>query len=278
MSNIQSRIAQRVQQAVERDGDQNEVVAGGGDYTPPPAGKAKARLIGYVETGPQLNSKFPTKKATNGFHLVFALYGKNASGESYERDDGKPMHIMSRTYSVGRSEKSNAVKLFRQMCPKKDAQHFLGLLGRAFWVDIEHETQPSNTPGKADVVFANIKEAELKPAVREVLDEDDNVIGYKEIAVPEPADDEYRILEWHVPSKEDFDMLSERQQKKLKSSTEWAGSAWEALCGAGNPAAAGAPSDEGEDHPDDDGEGNQPDKSAAHVDSVKVDADQLPNL
>lgn len=277
MSDIQSRIAQRVQQAVERDGDQNEVVAGGGDFTPPPAGKAKARLIGYIETGPQLNPKFPAKKATNGFQLVFALYGKNKDGESWTRDDGKPMHILSRTYSVGRSEKSNAVKLFRQMCPKKDAQHFLGLLGRAFWVEVEHDTQPSKTAGKPDVTFANIKEAELKPAVREVLDEEDNVVGYQEIAVPVPADDEYRILEWHVPSKEDFDLLTERQQKKLKSSPEWAGSAWEALCGAGNPAAAGAPSDD-DDHPEDDGEGNQAPKEHKPVDSVNVDADQLPSL
>ncbi|QYW05840.1 hypothetical protein [Vibrio phage vB_VpaP_G1] len=258
---IQDRIKARAAEAVERQGDQNEVQAGGGgDYTPPHAGKAKARLVGYIETGPQKNAKFPDKKPTNNFQLVFQLHGKNADGQEWVRDDGKPMTITTRKFSVSRNEKAHAVKIFRQMCPKKDASHFIELLGRAFWVVIEHNSVPSKEQGKPDVVFANIKESDLKPAIREILDDDDNVIGYKEIAVPEPKDSDYVILEWDVPSVEDFEKLTDSQKKVLRKAEGFKGGAWEALVGGGNPDTTNAP------------DADEPEEKQEEAEEVKTEA------
>lgn len=270
---IQDRIKARAAEAVERHGDQNEVQAGGGgDYTPPHAGKAKARLVGYIETGPQKNPKYPEKKPANNFQLVFQLYGKNAEGAEWVRDDGNPMTITTRKLSVSRNEKAHAVKIFRQMCPKKDAQHFMELLGRAFWVVIEHNSVPSKEQGKPDVVFANIKESDLKPAIREILDDDDNVIGHKEIAVPEPKDSDFVILEWDVPSAEDFGKLTESQKKVIRKAEGFKGGAWEALVGGGNPDTTNAPDDADDAPAEEDAPEEKP------VEAPKVSESDLPDL
>ncbi|CCI88404.2 hypothetical protein BN110_033 [Yersinia phage phiR8-01] len=276
MSSIQERLAARAAAAVERHGDQNEIEERkGGDYTPPHAGKAKARLVGYIETGPQKDAKYPEKKPGNKFQLVFQLYGKNADGQEWVRNDGNPMTITTRKFSVSRNEKAHAVKIFRQMAPKRDAAHFMELLGRAFWVEIEHNVQPAKEQGKPDVVFANIIEAGLKPAVKEVLDDDDNVVGYRELAVPEPKDSDFVLLEWDVPSKEDFEKLTEGQKKTLRAATGFKGGAWEALVGGGNPAATDAP-----DEPDEQEEKEEaaPANENKVQTSAQVDESDLPAL
>lgn len=268
-------IQARAAEAIERNGAQDDATTGGGgDFKVQAAGKAKARLIGYVETGPQVQKNFPDKAAANNFVLEFQLYGKNSEGVEWvtDGDNPKPQTITTRPLTVSRNEKGNAVKLFKQMCPKKDAHHFMELLGRAFWVVIEHNTVPSKEAGKPDVVFANIKEAELKPAVKEKLDEDDNVIGYVEIAVPQPGDDDYRIYEWDKPSKEDFESLSKRQQDTLRKAKDFKNSALAALVGLGNPAATGAPVDDEPQEP------VQDTPEVAQVTSVEVNTDDMPTL
>lgn len=274
MTTIQDRIKARALAATERHGDQNEIEERkGGDFTPPHAGKAKARLVGYIETGPQKDPKYPDKKPGNKFQLVFQLHGKNADGQEWLRNDGNPMTITTRKFSVSRNEKAHAVRIFRQMAPKKDASHFMELLGRAFWVVIEHNVQPAKEQGKPDVTFANIVEAELKPAVKEVLDDDDNVIGYRELAVPEPKESDFVMLEWDVPSKEDFEKLTDRQKKDLRKADGFKGGAWEALVGGGNPAATDAPDDDeqAQDEPEQEEE-SKPQQSA------KVNESDLPDL
>lgn len=245
MTKIQERLAARAEAAVERHGDQGEAVTGGGgEFSPPPAGKARARLVGYIETGPQKDAKYPDKKPANKFQLVFALFGKNSQNESWARDDGKPMVISSRTLTVSRNEKATALKLFKRMCPKGDAQHFLGLLGRAYTLQIEHTTVPSSKAGEKDKVYANIKEDSLAEAVKAILDDDDNVVGYEPLKVPDAPDDFYKVLEWDVPSKEDFEAVSEYHQKRLRSAVGFKESAWFTLVGGGNPAASNAPEEE----------------------------------
>ncbi|ASZ71947.1 hypothetical protein HOS18_gp01 [Aeromonas phage CF7] len=245
MASVQERLAARAAAAVERHGDQGEAVAGGGgDFTPPPAGRARARLVGYIETGPQKDRKFPDKKPANKFRLVFALFGKNSAQESWAREDGKPMLITSRPYLVSRSEKANALKLFKRMCPKGDAQHFIGLLDRTFTLEIVHEAQPAKEAGKPDVVFANIKEETIQEAVKPILDEDDNVVGYEPVKVPAAPEDYFKVFEWDVLEKADFEALSEAQKKTVRSAVGFKESAWFALVGGGNPAATDKPEDE----------------------------------
>ncbi|MEG2886406.1 MAG: hypothetical protein RR853_04655 [Aurantimicrobium sp.] len=259
MASVQERLAARAAAAVERHGDQGEAVAGGGgDFTPPPAGRARARLVGYIETGPQKDLKFPDKKPANKFRLVFALFGKNAQQESWTREDGKPMLITSRPYLVSRSEKANALKLFKRMCPKGDAQHFIGLLDRAYTLEITHESQPAKEAGKPDKVFANIKEDTIAEAVKPIMDEDDNVVGYEPVKVPAAPEDYFKVFEWEVLEKADFEALSEAQKKTIRSAVGFKESAWFALVGGGNPAATDKPEDEPGLPPMDDEDDTQP--------------------
>lgn len=139
---------------------------------------------------------------------------------------------------------------------------------------IEHNTQPAKEAGKPDVVFANIKESELKPAVRDVFDDDDNLIGQREVAVPEATDDQFRIFEWDVPSKEDFETLTKKQQTIIRKSVGFAESALFALVG-GNPATTDAP----EDDPADDEPDEPQDKPQEKVEGTDVpDGGDLPAL
>lgn len=243
---IQDRIQNRAAAAVERTGDQNEVETGGGPRKLVPEGKHKARLIGYIETGPQeRNFNGEVKPPVNKFVLRFALFSKEA-----RFDNGKPMTIDTKQMSVSRNEKATAVKLFRIMNPKRDCQHFMQLLGRVFWITVTHN------PGKAkdgkDVTYDNIaKEGGIVPGVKDLLDDEDNVIGVQDIACEQAPDSMYQVLEWDVPSADDFNAASKLDQMRLRGSTAWAGSGWQALVGdgekadsAGDNGATEAPSDE----------------------------------
>lgn len=273
---INTRLAARAAAAEARDGNQGEAVQGGGEkkeYKLAPEGKVKARLVGYIERGPQPRKPYKgvPKDPANQFVLRFALFG---TGDTYKNEDGSPILVDSRPFTSGRSELSLALKVFVKMCPKKDAANFIGLLNRVFWLDIVHRKGEAKD-GKEAPIFVNI-DGDILPATKVVLDEEDNPTGEViEVACP-PADEKlFQIYEWDVPSKEDFESLRKSDQTKLRKSTAFAGSALEALVG-GNPAAAGAP-DEPEDEPADD----TPDEPQAGADvpaSVDVSADDMPTL
>lgn len=272
---INSRLAARAAAAEERDGNQGEAVQGGGEkkeYKLAPEGKVKARLVGYIERGPQPRKPYKgvPKDPANQFVLRFALFGQ---GDDYKNEDGSPIMVDSRPFTSGRSELSLALKVFVKMCPKKDAANFIGLLNRVFWLNIVHR-QGEAKDGKEAPVFVNI-DGDILPAVKDVLDDDDNVIGQREVACPEVEEKLFQIYEWDVPSKEDFESLRKSDQTKLRKSTAFAGSALEALVG-GNPAAADAPAD---NTPEDEPEDEPAAQPGADVpSSVEVSADDMPAL
>lgn len=279
-----SRVEQaraRAEAAVERHGDQNDTTKGSVDFKTAPEGKHKAVLVGYVEQGPQAGTyKGQPKKPVNKFVLRFALYGKDCAN-----DDGSPIVVQTRPISVGRGENGNAVKVFKALCPKADAKHFLELLGKAYWVIIKHtEGDKAGSDGKKPV-FANIVEAELKPAVKEILDDDDNIVGYEDIKCPTPADNLYMIYEWDVPSKEDFETLTKSLQKKLRASTAFAGSALQQLVGDGDPEDKADDNDGAATNaPEGDEEESTPEPAAQEKaeettpENTEVDSSQLPDL
>lgn len=272
---IASRIAARAAAAVERNGNQAEAVAGGGEkkeYKLAPEGKVKARLVGYIERGPQARKPYKgqAKSPVNQFVLRFALFGQ---GDTYQNSDGSAITVDSRPFNVGRSELSMSLKTFVKMCPKKDAQHFMELLNRVFWLNIVHRKGEAKE-GKEAPIFVNI-DGDIVPAVKDVLDDDDNVIGQREVACPEADEKLFQIFEWAVPSKEDFDNLRPSDQKKLRGSVEFAGSALAALVGEGNPATTDEP--EGDDEPEQD----EPEVKTEGADvpaSVDVNEDDMPAL
>lgn len=272
---INSRLAARAAAAVERDGNQAEAITGGGEkktYKLAPEGRVKARLIGYIERGPQPRKPYRgvPKDPANQFILRFALFG---SGDTYTEEDGRPITVDSRPFTTGRSELSLALKTFVKMCPKKDASHFIELLNRVFWLNIVHRTGEAKEGEKAPI-FVNI-DGDILPAVMDVLDDDDNVIGQREVACPEVDEKMFQIFEWAVPSKEDFESLRKSDQKKIRACTEFKGSALAALVGEGNPASTDAPED---DEPVDEPAADEPHQGSDVPTNVTVDENDMPAL
>lgn len=276
MTTVNDRLAARAAAAAERNGNQAEAIAGGGEkkvYKLAPEGKVKARLVGYIERGPQARKPFKgvAKEPANQFVLRFALFG---SGDSYQNEDGSPIMVDSRPFTCGRSELSLALKAFVKMCPKKDAENFIGLLNRVFWLNLVHRKGESKEGSEAPI-FVNI-DGDILPAVKDVLDEEDNVTGQSEVACPAVDDKLFQIYEWDVPSKEDFESLRKSDQTKLRKSTAFVGSALEALVGAGNPAATNEP--EGGDEQDDEPVSHGEPAGADATTSVDVSAEDMPTL
>lgn len=239
------RLQKRAEAAVERDGAaQHEAKAGfeGSMFKTPPAGKCRMRLAGYIEIGKQKKVFKGEEKLQDQFILRFTCYGQ---GEDYVNDDGTPVTIDSFPIGKSHSGKSQAVQMFNDMCPLKDADHYIGLMAtRVFWGEIIHKEVPSKEEGKKPMIFANIKRGSIKPGVVDVMDDNYNVIGQKPVAAPELDESMIQLFEWDMPSKEDFDELRSSDQKRIREAANFKGSAIEALVGAGNPAASDAPEDE----------------------------------
>ena len=116
--------------------------SGGFEYTPPPAGKTMARLIGYVEIGkqPQRAFKGVEKQPALEAILTFELNSKKHINE-YEKDGVK--HTRTNTVTVRvpvhKSEKSNFFKLFTAMKAGRDnIKNMAQMLGEGFLVTVTH--------------------------------------------------------------------------------------------------------------------------------------------
>ncbi|AZF88084.1 hypothetical protein HOU66_gp22 [Pectobacterium phage Arno160] len=273
MSTVQDRLAARAAAAVERSGSQQDVEKGGEGITfkLAPKGKQKARLVGYIETGVQPNTFDTSKEDRKEFRLRFALFGNDC-----QEEDGRPITIDTFDMPISRFERAAAVKLFLKMCPKRDADHFIGLLDRVFWLEIDHKEGKADSAGKKKT-FANIKKDGISVALKDLLDDNDNVIGQAPVACPPAPDNIFQIFEWDMPSKEDFDALKPWDKSKLRASKTFAGSVLQQLVGDGEKkantndgAATGAPPDEQE--------GEEKKVTAQVPDEVKVSEDDLPPL
>lgn len=278
MSSIQERLAARAAAAVERDGSQNDVETGGGNKTfaLAPAGKQKARLVGYIETGTHANNMDATKPDRAEFRLRFALFGKDC-----QEEDGTPITIDTFDMPISKFERAGAVKLFQKMCPKKDADHFIGLLNRVFWLEVIHKEGKPDAQGKKKV-YANIKKDSISVAVKDILDDDDNIIGQQPVACAEAPESMFQIFEWAVPSKEDFDKLKPWDKSKIRSAKNFPGSALQQLVGDGEQKANSNNGAATQEPQDDDEGGAQPDEPQTQgtptPDNVDVNEDDLPAL
>lgn len=271
MSNINDRLAARAAAAVDRTGSQNDVEKGGeGNKTfkLAPAGKQKARLVGYIEIGEQENRFDPAKGPALKFRLRFALFGKDC-----QEEDGSPITIDSKDNPVSKFERANAVKMFAAMCPKRDADHFIGLLNRVFWLEVVHN--PSKSDPKK--VYANIKPDSIRPGVKDLLDDDDNIIGVTEIACPEAPESFFQIYEWAVPSKEDFDKLKPWDKKELRASVGFQGSALQQLVGDGEKPKEGEEGNDGAATNAPEG-GDEPQQQVEQPTGIDTNESDLPAL
>lgn len=234
-----------VEQFVEEEGvDFNEAVSGGGGKLMP-EGKALARLIQYVEIGPQPIKQDASKPPVNKFFLKFAVWGKGKDKTStyHEVVDGKMVPGIVRTQFIAvkkdLNSKSGAYKLFKRMNPEKTAKHFAQLLNNTFILPIVHN---ESGEGENKKVYANIDLENISLAVNPVTDEP--------FDVPEVEDESlFKLFLWNRPTKEDWESLyiegknAEGKSKNwiqdaLLSSPEYPGSPLDLLLNGGGAGSA----------------------------------------
>lgn len=154
MSNILAMAAAAA--AIAPNMNEAQTGGGGGDYTPPAEGIARARFVGYIETGIHEKSvgagKPPVQKPQ--VKLIFELSGPNHQPKVL--DDGTKLpHRVTVDENYSLNEKANFYKLFRRMNWKGTATHMSQLLGEAFLVTIKHK---ASGEGDKKRTYANIRD------------------------------------------------------------------------------------------------------------------------
>lgn len=172
---------------------------GGGDYQPPAAGIARARLVAYIELGKHRDEYQGQVKVKDKVQLVFELSGPKH--EPREAEDGtKYPHRITITESLSLNEKANFFKLFNKMRNgRAEVQHMSQMLGEPFLVKVVHKTSKN---GKT---YAQLRELTGEYTIKApvIEDEDGNV---RKVKVADPLS-ELRLFIWDLASKEMWDSL-----------------------------------------------------------------------
>lgn len=164
------------------------VKGGGGDYTPPAAGPARARLVGYIEIGKHDRKFKGVPKTNDRCLLVFELSGPNhqpAVGE----DGAKYPQRITVDEKMSLNEKANFFKLFQRMNYRGGAVHMAQLLGESFKVNVVHRKfmKQGDAEGKPTGIAAELRNDEgytIHKPYYEVRDQDGNETGeWKELNV-----------------------------------------------------------------------------------------------
>lgn len=205
--------------------DMTQVVKGGGDFKPWPAGPVLARLVHVIELGNRAVSfKGEAKPPAPHIQLGFALFSPNHSNE-----DGTPGIIRTMDMTLSQNEKSKTHLLFKRMNYRGTAKHFAELLGNEYILTITH------TPNKdaTKQPYANIDLASIGAPV--------DPMSQQFYQVPAAPDNYYKLFMWNRPTKEQWDSLfitAEKdddgksknwQQDKLLEALDFSGSALEAM-------------------------------------------------
>ena len=150
---------------------------GGGDYTPPAAGPALCRFVGYVEIGKQKTNFKGVPGVKEQVQLVFELVGKrHATG-----DDEQP-HRVTITESFSLNEKANFFKLFQRMNYRQDVQHIAQLLGEGFKCEVVYDKWVGKDgKERTDVVLRNAAGYTIAPPRKE---DEDSETGWVDVTVP----------------------------------------------------------------------------------------------
>lgn len=181
--------------------DLNEVVKGGGGRLLP-EGYAFGRLVEYIEYGNQpqeFNGK--AKDPALEYTLGFALWGQvpdpadPSKVVTYHNDDGTPYIMRTYATAISQNEKSRTHKLFKALNWKLTAKNLAQLIGETYLIKIKHVPK-----SKADQTLVSRIDLDgflppLDPVTRAPY------------AIPEAADDLYRMFIWNRPTKEAWDAL-----------------------------------------------------------------------
>jgi len=179
--------------ALETQADMSKPeTASGGGYTPPAAGIARARMVGYYEVGQHEEDEFNAqgqktgkKRLKHKVHLVIELSGPKHEPREFEKDGVKtvtPHRItIKETYEPGKAPhiKSNFYKLFTKLnvATGGNAKHMAQLLDKPFLIKIFHKEVGS---GETKRVYANAKGPDgyvILPTVGKNADDSDYSIA-----------------------------------------------------------------------------------------------------
>lgn len=207
-----------------------------------PEGPCFLRLIGYVELGKQLRKlQGKPDQTQDQFWLKFAVFGTAPNGETFHTvgEDGvmHPGIITSQSLNLSRNDASTAFKLFRQMTPKQDKQHFAQHLNGCFIGEIKHTKS-------GDKQYVNLALDSIRPAVQV-----DPMTG-KQTPYPVPEVQNTKLFQlflWNSPTQEGWDSLyiegtkpdgtsKNWVQEKIMGALNFAGSPLEQLIGAAGKA------------------------------------------
>lgn len=187
--------------------DQSKVVAGGGEYTPPAAGKCAARLVGYFELGKEQYDFKGTPKTKDKVRLVFELLGKNHAPKEITVDGVTILIPVRITININKSFGENGKwrKLFAKLNYDGSITHAAERIGHPFLVEVVHG---KSADGKR--TFANLDNAAgefLIGAARiPVVDEDTGEMSEKALNVP-PALTEQKMFLWDFCDKAMWDSI-----------------------------------------------------------------------
>lgn len=175
--------------AVAEGADQTKATVGGGDYTPPAAGPALVRFVGYVEVGKQKGSYQGKETVKDKVWLIFELVGKR-----HAVADGQQPHrvTIKETYSL--NEKANFFKLLQRMNYRQDAEHMVQLLGSGFKAEVVHDKWTDRLgKERIDVQLRTSSGYTIAPPRKE---DEDSETGWVDVAVP-PAQSSLRCFLWN---------------------------------------------------------------------------------
>lgn len=184
------------QEAAESAVDMNVAVSGGGGRLLP-EGYAFGQVVEYIEFGMQPQefggkAKAPAIEYTMGF----ALWGQTANGETYhDAATGAPYIIRTYNQAIGQNEKSGAFKLFKALNWKGNKKNFAQFIGEKFLVKIVHKAK-----SKTDAtIVSRIDPAGFLPPL--------DPVTRQPYAIPDAADDLFRMFIWNKPTKQAWDAL-----------------------------------------------------------------------
>ena len=156
--------------------DQSVVKQGGADYVPPAAGPCRLRLVGYIELGKHKGEWQGKAKINTKVAITFEVSGPKHPPTVM--DDGtKVPHLITINENMSQSDKARFFKLFRILNYAGDAQHIVGLLGRAYKGTIVHRKYKASNGEEHVAPELYDKEAgawTIAPPKYEVVNPDDH--------------------------------------------------------------------------------------------------------
>lgn len=193
---------QKLQQTAETLADLS-TPSTGGDREPHAEGRARARLVGYVETGRVENSYQGQVKQEFRQVLVFELSGPKWKPTEHEGVTYAPLFFLrlsaGKNYGAA-NEKSNSYKVFKSMNYAGKAKHFVGLLGGAYLLDIKHAVSSKKT------TYATIK-GDTGYRITAPYYEDVDTGEAKQVKVQPAATPLFAFL-WNSPDLDQWDSLT----------------------------------------------------------------------